>query len=86
MYNRFDIINIKFKDFIATTWYDERDTISHWLQLFGVASFIDGKDPRFRFVYYKPPKKFKGKDIHIEIFETGEPFMPSTLPLPLQGM
>lgn len=79
---RFDIINIKFKDFIVTTWYDERENLSGWLQLFGVATYEAGIDERFRFVYYNPPIKFKNKDIHIEIFETGVGYIRKTLERP----
>lgn len=86
MLNKFDIINIKYRDRVATTWYDDRDTMSHWLQLFGVASLNDGGDPRFKVIFHNPPILFNNIKIHIEIQDTGKPFIPSTLPYPLQGL
>lgn len=80
------LVNIKYKDFVVTDMYDQRDTLSRWCLLFGLVDDETGFSERFRAVIYKQPIKFKGKDIHIEIFDTGKPYVRKTLEPPLKGM
>jgi hypothetical protein len=84
--DKFDLVNIKYRDFVITTWYDDRATEADWLKYFGVSAYSGGHDPRFKIVYHQPPILFKGKPVHIEILDTGESFIPATLPPPLQGL